>query len=509
MTSTALENIEAAIENDKTRVVLALKDDETDIPGLTEALRGTTSTLGQKISSSNVCSIVFYGGGYAGWETDDVEQLFHVLATNLHNITKVELEAFIPDIPTIGQLFPLRVLTQLLQGVRLRLESLRINEVVLNGTEQDFQDFVHVVQQLKCLRRCFLQDTVTIMIDMTPKPLDDVLLAVTRLPLLVEMSLETEWACDAGPCTFATLLPVHALCSSPTIVWLSLHIIHPNNSAFVAICECLSTNSTLKILHIIFTEYQEVFPVVVSSSGRAAATEYFQPLAQALQTNNGLKELELEFNTSPQQQLDSVLILIVNGIWKNRNSTLSSVDIQARCDFGAAAQGALLRLMRSNYVLEIFNVFTMDPGGIERTWDPPCQTELDLYTRLNSMGRKDLLLLSNNNDHNSHHHGTTSRERWLAAFAKLSNDLDGLYYYLRMNPSLCHNKELAAQPSPPPHTMKKRQRLLTAVDENPITPTTTSGITREDTAAALGRALAEIERLKKEITDLKAKLAVS
>jgi hypothetical protein len=232
--------------------------------------------------------------------------LFRAVA-DLQNVTKLGLVDFTPDIPTTDHSFPLRILTHLLQSVRLRLEFLRLNNVVLNGTKEDCQDFTRVVQQLVCLRHCHLRETVAIMIDVAPQPFDDVLLAITRLLMIVAASLGTEWFRVAGPCTLDSLRPIQSLCSSSTIASLAFDFIHPKNAAFKSLCGCLCTNTALLFLRIKFADFS-AFDFL---SGRAQdyqllaaslhsnrdwtelelkAAHCFQPLASALQSNRGLTD---------------------------------------------------------------------------------------------------------------------------------------------------------------------------------------------------------------------------
>ncbi|CAB9500760.1 expressed unknown protein [Seminavis robusta] len=456
--SDSTELLQDAIRSNATRLCILLED--IDVVELTQVLRGP---LGQELSASGICSIALDGENYAGWEdTRAMEDLLDVFGTVCQGLTKYEFECFVPEVPTPEHLFPVRVLTRLLRQVRGRLEILRLNEVVLHATQDEYREFLQVVRTLKCLRCCFLQDTVSIMVDMEPRSFDEVLLAIAQLPLIVEVSMETDWCNAAGDSRLETTQSIQALCSSPTIQCLSFDNMHPNNHAFMHICQTLQTNTALQILHIKFAQFGS------NNHNMAVFCDF-------LQSNRGLRELELEFQHSLFGSfLDPILIAMAKGIAQNPHSTLHTLDIRARQEFGATVEDALLQLMRTNYVIESLGIVSVDEDGQERTYEPRRRTELDLFARLNGYGRKKLM-------------ASQTRRPFVHAFAtQLSHDLDGLYYYLRIHPWLC---QADSAPAPPPRNKKKR-RL-----NNPSTTTTAAA--QDD----------ELEQLRRENAALKAKLA--
>jgi hypothetical protein len=214
---------------------------------------------------------------------------------------------------------------------------------------------------------------------------------------------------------------------------LNCHDLSP--AACRAVCTCLEANHQIQHLELLW-------------SHRHLADRVALPLAQALTHNRGLKSVVLT-STAPPEPAS-----------RKRKTARSRQLQQQQQPLTVKAQQAFVAMAESNYMLKNIQLFTNHKQRKRRstaaakankaraaaaanktttikrktnsrkspafTAPEPIEPTLALYTRLNRMGRQQLLALD-------------APEIWCGALGNslVNQDLDAIYYFLHRNPTLC------------------------------------------------------------------------
>ena len=252
---------------------------------------------------------------------------------------------------------------------------------------------------------------------------DCVVEALAQAPLLQVVSLQLSGSRDRAPFSGKALAK---LFQSPTVGELYLSRLGLLREHFGVIAEELATVTNLRILDLF---------------GNNLSNEDIILIAQGLQRNVGLQtlvlpcsddDLSLESSVAISKALqvhttlvnlnlprgvlgDDGLLHIAEGL--SVNKTLRKIEVDVSKDLGDKGRAALLGMLEKNYKLERLVV-----GSAEKS----IKEKVEYYIRLNEAGRGSLISK-----------GTANRAEWVEMLISCSDDLDCLFYFTSMNPTLC------------------------------------------------------------------------
>lgn len=183
------------------------------------------------------------------------------------------------------------------------------------------------------------------------------------------------------------------LCSSNTLMSLSLKDFHLDDECLSAMAQSLENGSLLQCLK--FDLYLDI-----SNGGLA--------LARSLAVNRTLRILDIRMSVKVNQQL--LLTEVANALVKN--TTMKDLKLIGNIDKG----NEYAKMLETNCDLEAVRV----------TADKETQAMIDFYLKLNRANRRLAL----------QEYGTLMNEDWLDLITKAADELDLIYYFIHMNPSL-------------------------------------------------------------------------
>ena len=283
------------------------------------------------------------------------------------------------------------------------LKDLRITYVHLDGSDDAATHFQQNLQNLTCLEAFNLVDCVfserlrdttldrTLMglsklpnlkqIGIQPLETDalgciktDHLVEVCRLPKLSYLSIVGLPFPNTFPHLGKMMLALRHTCSIQELIFQS----STSDDNCASIAELIRGAKKLKFMH-----------VRLSAEGEQDARHIVR-IGEALRENASVKTLTIEY----------------------RHSSNSSIDPTILAEFGD--------LLDNNYSLENITFLSNATPGIQV--DPL----VSMYLRLNKMGRGVLLK-----------GGQSKRQQWVEMILESRDYLDGIFYFLSMNPLLC------------------------------------------------------------------------
>ena len=156
---------------------------------------------------------------------------------------------------------------------------------------------------------------------------------------------------------------------------------------------------------------QALETLVLPCSTQELSIEACAALSSALRENSTLRTLNL-----PRSNLND------DGLWHlaeglTVNTTLKKIEVGVGKDLSAKGKDALTSLLEQNYQLERLVLSSSEKAISDK---------VEYYMRLNEVGRGSLL-----------RDGNASREQWVEMLITCRDDLDCLFYFVSMNPSLC------------------------------------------------------------------------
>jgi len=412
---TTAEELKEAKSSNQVRIRLKIGD-ESNVEELIEVLTSfdTTSEL------SSVDVVACYENDFPNEESEEICNLIAAIG-GLESVVHVSFENLGSDDHEVP--FPLDFLTAGMIQASGRLESLVFDRCSMAGTEEDTTEFTEFIENLVCLRCLEIVNNFCIFVEDEPINLDDLLSAISKLPLIESVELLTySWEEPGYPTQFASSHPIRQLISSQNLKELTVGNFHLKNEGLKDILQALHSNTNLRKLVIHFASTEE------TSSLKA-----LKLLTKAMLANTTLEVLKLEFDECCPN-IDSFLMNMAEALAKNTVSALHKFKVTAPVYYGAKVEQAFLKTLRdSNFTLKKLDFDTAlpdddeDEGFIVVGLLGSRRSEMDLYLRLNGRGRKYIM---NNIAY-------VTREKWVDTYATLSNDLDGLFHYLRMNPIMC------------------------------------------------------------------------
>jgi hypothetical protein len=280
-----------------------------------------------------------------------------------------------------------------------RMVHFGISDVALWGSQADFQLWATQLQtqlflQSFCVCECELLDPSK------ECPLDPLLTVLSILPSLEALFLQA-----ATPNALGQVSPeaVAAIGMAPQLQDLRLGNFELKHPHMVQMGKVLSSNVVLTELKI--------------DSCVELHRETAVAMAKMLRNNRRLKSFELGLTSMIPDDCAVVLAESLKYNTTMESFTLSKgTGARFRPITSQVCQTAFVDMLHQNYVLETLVLFQRFP----------VKKEFKLYLTLNKYGRGKLLM--------SH---ASEREDWIQAIYKVNDDLDSIFYYLGINPSLC------------------------------------------------------------------------
>lgn len=145
-------------------------------------------------------------------------------------------------------------------------------------------------------------------------------------------------------------------------------------------------------------------------------------LAETLKANTSLLNLDVSFNDITED----TYLYVAEAL--KVNQTLKTINIQVNKKMKIQACEAILGMVKENFVLESVSTLMrvrFDPAEYHQFED--LLHQINLYLRLNHAGRGRLL------------QGEATTQEWAISLLAMHDDINGLYYLMQSNPSLCRH----------------------------------------------------------------------
>jgi len=309
-----------------------------------------------------------------------------------------------------------------------RLRKIYFFRVKLAGSQQDFAelaDAVHTHLSLQDVRfggfeTCSAVDHNNERVEIN---MDCVIEAMAKAPTLQVVSLQLSGARDRAPFSGAALAK---LFQSPTISELYLSRLGLVHEHFGVIAKEIAQNTNLRILDLFGNNLSNENIVLIAKglqqnvglqtlvlpcSEEVLSLESSAAISHALKVNTTLVNLNL-----PRGSLsDDGLLHLSEGL--SVNKTLRKIEVDVSKHVGEKGRTALLGMLEKNYGLERLVV-----GSAEKS----IKEKVEYYMRLNEAGRGSLFSK-----------GHANRAEWVEMLISCSTDLDCLFYFTSLNPTLC------------------------------------------------------------------------
>lgn len=253
--------------------------------------------------------------------------------------------------------------------------------------------------------------------------LDCVVRALARTPRLQVVSLQLTGFQTPVPFSGEALA---SLFHSPTLTDLYLSRLGLMEEHFAVISTGIAESQTLKLLDLFGNNVDNYHVILIAQALEKNSTletlvlpcptedlsmESCAAISQTLQVNKTLVTLNL-----PRSNLtDDGLLYITQGL--TVNATLKKIEVGVSKNLGDKGMEALQAMLEKNYQLERLVL-----SSVEKS----IKDKVEYYMRLNEVGRGSLL-----------RDGKATREQWVEMLVAVAGDLDCLFYFLTMNPSLC------------------------------------------------------------------------
>ncbi|CAB9514313.1 expressed unknown protein [Seminavis robusta] len=453
--STTVADLKTAKKNKYVQLSLVIGDD-SDVSSLTTQLQ-TSFANDHNNDECHLCNIVLVDGHEEqsrDWSAPDIGLLLDVIG-NLDSVVHLGFENLgsagtTEENDTPLSTFPVTRITTLLQRTKRRLETLVFDGCNLTGTHQEQHDaLAAAMEECVCIRSCVITNNFDLYLpsddsdEPEAHPIDKMVEAIAKLPLLIEADLVTySWYEEGYPYQFQSSDPLKGLfLECPNLQELVLGEFNLSNEGLKDVGRCLAKCTSLRKLEL----------HLAPSTRTRACVQSLTLLANALSANTTLEVFKMEFDERCPN-LDTFLVKVAEALEQNAESALVKFKVTSPIGYGQPVETAFCKLLQSNYTLQKVDFLTLDQRGEEdeeegeyQCLDASKRTEMDLYLRLNCRGRKELLTTA------------TSRGKWMTAFGKFSHDLDAIHYYVRRNPWLCHADRdpelLDTKQNPKPTTM--------------------------------------------------------
>ncbi|CAB9505706.1 expressed unknown protein [Seminavis robusta] len=360
---------------------------------------------------------------------DGIQDILEGLG-RLPRLRKVSINSY-PNCPGIVSM---KAINAMVSGAK-QLECLIIADLQVTGSPQDFADFAEHVQGMFFLGsfafvecKILLEDNSggTSSSSSSPVPqsmirknrplssqddeespspllLDPLLFSLSMLPSLQVVSIQPKQQGSLGSLSVSAAT---ALCLSASIKMLKLRNMDLTPAHAASMAFMLQNNQTLRTLEL----------GCLQGGAMDAATA--SSLGGMIQRNQALHSLELAIETMLSDTAAEILAKALRHNRRLRSFALTARTPKTIGRVSTKARKSMLQMLQYNYTLEKFFLFRKYP----------LSREFKLYSKLNQLGRGQLLTNQQN---------TNSTEAWIQSLANVKDDLNSIFYFVSCNPTLC------------------------------------------------------------------------
>lgn len=335
---------------------------------------------------------------------DEMHLVFETLQEFLPNMEELRVEWNMMTANYYEQppVLPLGVFRLLLTRPK-KLKSLAMYRLQFAGQPLDYQDLREVVVQNTTLQTVRIEFCKT---DGCPN-LDLAVTTISQLPQLKEIEVIGLPEFETRVCS-ADSLQVLGNCRNLHCIKLWGGIWQgPEDNGLVALTEGLKATKSLQDLEI------GLFQLNQQSS---------LAMADLMQVNKSIRRIWLDSNTGVTEE---TLIPLTNALKTNATilnfSIVSTSAINQPSKEDPRIKELMVEMLKSNYTLRHVAVRT---GSEASEQDADLQAHMDMYLKLNRLGRKHLL-----------GNGASNRDEWKLTLSVERNNTSVVYYLLRHNPT--------------------------------------------------------------------------
>lgn len=310
--------------------------------------------------------------------------------------------------------FPVRLLTVLLQAVKSNgLRELVIFRSLFRGTNTDYQHFAEALRLQESLQEVYAEFSLQL-----PASIEElqwprtnitqyagyILSALAKVPTLQRCCMHIGDYQVTAPDSLLDLLS-----KSESLNEIYLYGLYLSLPQSISLAQAMAKNSTVKRLAL------EVYDLDYSN-----ATVF----ATAVKTNKTLESFDLHIRNKMKDDVynNNKCCLVPIAAALKENNTLHNLELYNRKVIQEHTEKAFVEMLHTNTTLRGLRL--LDPRSIPNA----ARGQIDLYLRLNGRGNRKRILKELEH---------MSREDWIQLLARDSFDGDFMYYYLRLNPSLC------------------------------------------------------------------------
>ena len=298
----------------------------------------------------------------------------------------------------------LATLTHLLNERVQTLQHLNMTYVQLDGPDEILASFCQSLQSLSNLKSFHLLDCQFSERLRDENALDQIVGSLSQLPSLVEVEIRPIQSTSLGAISTEALIEV---CQSRNLSTLRIYGFQFPDT-FPHLESMLSTLRTSRAIQVL--SFQSSF-----------SEDYCNSIANLIRGTTSLLKLNVDMIA---EQNDTHIVKIAEALRENTSlKTLGFQCLSSKYSFKSATLVNFGKLLETNYSVEIIG-FCSAGTGIQQN------PMISMYLKLNQLGRGDLI----QNDQ-------TSRQQWVDKLLEAHDYLDGLYYFLSMNPSLCEKQD--------------------------------------------------------------------
>ena len=320
---------------------------------------------------------------------------------------------------------PAQVLSLMLQRKCCRLESPRIRHVHFAGEQKDFQDFSDAARTSSTLSKAVVSSCKT-SLD-TLSPLVEGLISLRNLQELhlEEMKVSGE--------------SLALICGSSSIDKLSLRHVPACNLKMEGMAQALRSKQVLRDLQLrssldqkaaiaFFDMLEDNISLRRIGVDVAYWEEYSEPLSRVFLRNSPLESLELNI-FGEDSQVEANAAAIASSLEDNAKMKRLCVTFQNRLvpengnqesileTMNAAFVGSFSKIPPKNCVLEELSIgFAHQKVGFS--------DDIKFFLKLNRAGRRNFMA------------SQCSRRDWIEMLIRYRDDVDVIFYFLTMNPSI-------------------------------------------------------------------------
>jgi hypothetical protein len=315
---------------------------------------------------------------------------------------------------------PVHTFGTMLQNAK-HLKAILFFHVRLDGSEDDFLHFSGAIRHHLSLAEFRFGGIETIVENIS---LDCVIDALGDTPNLKIVTLQLFNSNRAA--IFSRDALAHLL-KSKSITGLYLTRLGLGQDHYVVIASAIATNRNLRVLDLFANNATSEQLLLIATGLREnhGLETFVLPglsnldfsydcsiaIAETLKANTTIRSLYLPCS----RFTDDGLILLAESL--TVNTTLKKVEIGVSDHIGNQGMAALTQMLEKNYELERLIVDSAEKS---------IKSKIEYYMRLNAVGRGPLLCS-----------GQANRVEWVNMLISVHDDLDCLFYFISMNPTIC------------------------------------------------------------------------